>query len=44
MISKGLPALKAHEELALESLPDTNYFFFFYFMSDFTGKTKKKRE
>ena len=28
MISKGLPALKAHEELAPESLPDTNYFFF----------------
>ena len=44
MISKGLPALKAHEELAPESLPDSNYFILFYFMSNFTGKTKKKRE
>lgn len=28
MISKGLPALKAYEELEPESPPDTNYFFF----------------
>ena len=35
MISKGLPALKAYEELEPESPPDTNYFF--YFKSDFTG-------